>query len=412
MFLAGFFNFISVFFGKVLAWLYQTTGNYGIALILFTVIVQLVLFPITAKSKKSMMKMSRLQPKMQAIRNKYPDDQAKQQEAMRALQQEEGVGMGCGGCLWSLVPMLLLIPLLSVIREPLTYMLGCSAEVLEGIAKALGHESVEAARRADIYWQIDAAQKLFRDSATFQGVAGITPAILKGVDMTWLGLNLGLKPPFNVFRGSFWVWGNVGLALIPILSAGSQILQMKISQKMNNSVVTNDKGVQDKEAAENAQSAQTGKMMMWMMPAMSALIGFSVSAGLSLYWFLGGVIRTIEDIFLTKHYRKVYDAEDAIKLKIAMEREAEEAEKERIRAERRAANPDGITANTSKKKLQQKQKEEQRSAKAAAAKEYAAKRGLLVEEEEPEETVMSGIPERPFCKGRNYDPNRYNSTEE
>ena len=412
MFLAGIFNFISVSFGWVLQWLYQTTGNYGIALILFTVIVQLVLFPITAKSKKSMMKMSRLQPKMQAIKDKYPDDQAKQQEAMRELQQQEGVGSGCGGCLWSFIPLLLLIPLLSVIREPLTYMLGCSNDVLEGIAKALGHESVAAARSSDIYWQIGAAQKLFQDPATFQGIAGITPTALEGVNMTWLGLNLGVKPPFNVFSGSFWVWGNVGLALIPILSAASQILQMKISQKMNNSVITNEKGIQDKEVAEKSQAAQTSKMMMWMMPAMSAFIGFSVSAGLSLYWFLGGLIRTAEDIFLTKHYRKIYDAEDAAKLKLAMEREAEEAEKERIRAERRAANPDGITANTSKKKLQQKQKEEQRSAKAAAAKEYASKKGLSFEEEEQEETVLSGIPERPFCKGRNYDPNRYNSSEE
>ena len=217
--------------------------------------------------------------------------------------------------------------------------------------------------------------------------------------MTWL--------PWN-----FWVWSQIGLFLIPVISAGSQVVQMLISQKMNNSVVTNEKGVQDKETAENSQTAKTGKTMMYMMPAMSLVIGFTVPAALSLYWFVGGVVRTVEDIFLTRHYRKVYDAEDAIKLKIAMEREAEEAEKERIRAERRAANPEGITTNTSRKKQQKKQRDEERSAKAAAAKEYAAKKGLLVEEEEEEETSMSGIPDRPWCKGRSYDPHRYDPTEE
>ena len=93
-----------------------------------------------------------------------------------------------------------------------------------------------------------------------------------------------------------------------------------------------------------------------------------------------------------------------------MEAELAELEKARIRAERRAANPDGITENTSKKKLQQKQQRYQEAQKAAAKKEYNAKRGI-VEEEEEEEQVMSGIPDRPFCKGRSYDPNRYASQE-
>ena len=79
-----------------------------------------------------------------------------------------------------------------------------------------------------------------------------------------------------------------------------------------------------------------------------------------------------------------------------------------MRAERRAANPEGITENTSKKKLQQAKKAEQEAAKAAAAKEYAAKKGV-VEEEAPEKTVLSGIPSRPYCKGRAYDPNRYST---
>ena len=118
--------------------------------------------------------------------------------------------------------------------------------------------------------------------------------------------------------------------------------------------------------------------------------------------------------YLTKKYRKIYDAEDAERLAKYMEEEAIEAEKERIRAERRAANPEGITANTSKKKIQQAKQKEQEEAKTAAAKQYAAKKGIQQPEEKQEKTALSGIPSRPYCKGRAYDPNRYNteSTEE
>ena len=188
---------------------------------------------------------------------------------------------------------------------------------------------------------------------------------------------------------------------------------MWISQKMNDSVITDEDGVQDKETAAKSQSAQTSKTMMWMMPLMSLWIGFTVYAGLSLYWFVGGVFRMIEDTIMTKHFRKVYDEEDALRLERAMERDRLEAEKERQRAQRRAENPDGQTQNTSKKKLQRQQQAQQQDAKAAAAKEYAAKRGITIDEDD-EPSVMSGIPSRPFCKGRNYDPNRYgsNSTEE
>ena len=178
-------------------------------------------------------------------------------------------------------------------------------------------------------------------------------------------------------------------------------------QKQNNSVITDKNGVQDEEMAKKSQTNQSTESMMLMMPLMSLWIGFTVSAGLSVYWFVGGVIRTIQDVILTKRYRTIYDAEDAIKLQRKMELDAIEAEKERLRAERRAANPEGQTQNTSKKKLQKAEAARLAAEKAAAAREYNAKRGI-VEEETPENEAMSGIPERPYCKGRAYDPNRYN----
>lgn len=261
-----------------------------------------------------------------------------------------------GGCLWALLPLLIMIPLYQLVME-------------------------------------------------FINNGAVNPLFLGGI-------NLGLKPIVPFTKNWQWNWPCIGLFLMPVLSAGSQVLSMFLSMKLNNSVITDEKGLQDKETAKNSQANQSGKMMMWVMPLMSLWIGFSWAAALSLYWLVQGVVSTAMDVVLTRHYRKIYDAEDAVRLQKHMEQEAIEAEKERLRAERRAANPDGITSNTSKKKLQQAKQREEEAARAAAAKEYAAKKYGIAEKEGEEKTTLSGIAERPYCKGRAYDPNRYRNTEE
>lgn len=91
-------DIITVPFGLLLSVLYETTHNYGVAMILFALIVQLILLPLNAKSKKSMMKMSRLTPKMQAIQQKYADDPQRQNQAIQELQKSEGVSMAAAAC--------------------------------------------------------------------------------------------------------------------------------------------------------------------------------------------------------------------------------------------------------------------------------------------------------------------------
>ena len=345
-------NFIQEPFRWLLEFINGWTGNFGWTLIIFGVLVKLILAWPSAKAKKSTMKMSRLAPRVQALQKKYENDQQKQNEAVQALYKEEGVSMG-GGCLWSMLPLLILIPLYNLIREYIT-----------------GEQVTQ-------------------------------------MNMLFYGIDLSLNPQWNPFGANWsWTWPVLGGALIPVLSVGTQVLSMLLSQKMNNSLITDEKGLHDEETAKNSQQNQQSKMMLWMMPLMSLWIGFKFPAALGLYWLVQGVVNTVVDVILTQHYRKVYDAEDAARLERAMELEAIEAEKERLRAERRAANPDGITQNTSKKKLQQKQKAEQEAAKAAAKKEYDAKKGIVQEEDE-EDAPLSGISERPFCKGRAYDPNRY-----
>ena len=405
----GIGNLIKVPFGYLLDWLYQFTTNYGLSLIIFAVLIKLVLLPASIKSKKSSMKMSRLSPRVQALQEKYAGDQQKQNEAVQALYREEGVSMG-GGCLWSFLPLLILFPLYAVVRQPITYMLHETVEISAQIVAVIKEAVPAAFGKNEFYHEMIAASRIPQFTEELKGIVANTRT-LEGLNFNFLGINLGMQPNWKIWTWETFDWSTIGLFLLPIASTGVQFLSMFITQKQNNSVVTDEKGLQDEEMAKKSQANQSTKTMLYMMPLMTLWIGFTVPGALSIYWLIQGVVSTIQDAILTKHFRKVYDEEDAIRQARAAEEEALEAEKERIRAERRAANPGGITENTSKKKLQKKLQNEQEAAKAAAKKEYEAKKGIVTEEA-PKKAAMSGIEDRPYCKGRNYDPNRYSKTEE
>ena len=391
----GISDLIRVPFGYLLDWLYTFTNNYGLSLILFSLIVKLVLLPMSVKSKKSMLKMSRLSPQVKALEAKYGDDKQKYQMAVQQMYKEEGVSMG-GGCLWSFIPLIILLPLYYVIREPITYMMHNTQSVSAAIVAFIQASGENLGKNA-YYAQLAAAGHVGDYMEALKSLAVTANAHLQAMNFQFLGIDLAGIPSFR-----FWEcegWGEIGLFLIPVVSAGLQAASMWLSQKMNNQVATNADGEQDADAAKAAN--QTNATMMLMMPLMSLWIGFSMPAAISVYWIAQAVFGAVQDYFLTVHYRKVYDEEDAVKQEIAAKRRAEEAEKERQRALRREQNPDGITDNVSKKKIRQQEKE----AAEKAARAYEARKNPAQEAEE--EKPLSGDPERPYSRGRAYDPSHY-----
>ena len=388
-------DIIRVPFGYLLDWLYTFTSNYGLALILFSLIVKLVLIPMSIKSKKSMLKMSRLAPQTKALEAKYGDDKQKYQMAVQQMYKEEGVSMG-GGCLWSFIPLLILLPLYYVIREPITYMMHNQRSVSEAIVAFMQASGVNLGKNT-YYAQLAAAGHIGEFADELKALAVTANAHLQVMNFQFLGVDLAAIPSIK-----FWQcegWGEIGLFLVPIVSAGLQAVTMLVSQKMNNQVATNADGERDEEAAK--ASNQTNTTMMLMMPLMSLWIGYSMPAALSIYWIAQAVFGAVQDYVLTKHFRKVYEAEDAIKQELAAKRRLEEAEKERQRALRREQNPDGITDNVSKKKIRQQEKE----ASEKAARDYEAKKNPVSQTEEKQ--PLSGDPARPYSRGRAYDPSHY-----
>ena len=319
---------ITVPFGWLLSVLYDFTTNYGVAMIIFAVMVKLIMAPITAKSKKSSMKMSRLTPRVKDIQERYAHDQQKQNEMLQNLYKEEGVDM-TGGCLWSLIPMFIIFPLLTVVREPIVYILGESTEVATQIVEIIKNAEPALFEGGNTYYQqvVAAANIPQHAEAILAAIPNINPDTLQGMNFNFLGIDLGAIPSFNIFAESWkWDWAHIGAFLIPFLSAGSQLLSTFIMRKMNNSVVTDKNGVQDKKTAEESQANQSMQTMLWMMPLMSLWIGFSCPAALSIYWLMQGVVAILLDVYLTQKYRKIYDEEDAVRLQLMMEREREEAE--------------------------------------------------------------------------------------
>lgn len=376
-------SFIQIPFGYVLEFFYNFFNNYGVALILFSLAVKIVLLPMSMKSKKSMMKTSRLQPLVKQIELACGDDKQKYNQQVQQLYKDEGVSM-FGGCLWSLIPLLILIPLYNVIREPLEYILHLGAKQIEAL------KPIVTASGADQgYWQYAAASNI----ETFG--AGIVEGV-KNLNLTFLGVDLGQTPDWKIWNMS--TWSEIGGALFPLVSGGLNYLSMFISQKMNNTVIRDENGEKDEATAK---TAQTGKGMTMMMPLISVFFGFIMPLGISVYWIAQSAFGIIQDVILTKHYRKIYDAEDAVKREKAAARAEEEAERERIRAAKRAANPNGIKENTSKKKQQLREKQE----RDAAAKDFVKVQNSLADPSE--EAYPGGEPGRPYARGRAYSADHY-----
>ena len=400
-------DIIRVPFGYVLEWLYNWTANYGLALILFTVVLKLILFPTSAKSKKSMMKMSRISPQMKLLELKYGDDKENYQKAVQRLYKEEGVSM-TGGCLWSLIPLILIIPLYQIIRQPIQYLMHFSPEEAAQIVNVIKDAAPNLFTSGnDYYHQLIAASHIGQYADQIKEALPQLSGSLQSLNFTFLGVDLGQVPNWQIWTYESFDWAHIGLFLTPLVAAGAQMLSMFVSQKMNNQVATNAKGERDDAAA--AMANQSTKMMLFVMPIMSLVFCFMMPAAISVYWIAQALFGMVQDFFLTKHYRKVYDAEDAIKREKAAKEALLEAEKERQRELRREQNPDGIMENTSKKKLQQRQKE----AAEAAAREYQHKKALEkgIVPPEPEEKP-SAVSDRPYARGRAYRADHYQKPED
>ena len=386
-------------FGWLMRQFYALTGNFGLAVILFSLAVTIVLLPFMAKSKKGMMRMTRLQPKLMELQKKHEGNQQKLNEEIAKLYRQEKASP-MGGCLWSLLPFPILLALYRAVIKPLTIVMGVPDELLaEGGAllnrlNELGFSLAEGAN--SYYAQIYQSEFI---TANFDQFAGISDKLIP-MDFNFLGLNLAATPNWHFWAFDFseGVWPVIGLFLIPIISAALSYLSMQISQKVNGTTAT------------TAQAQSTNRMMVWMMPLMSLWLGFTLPAAMGIYWIMNSLTGIIRDTALTAYYKKKLDAEDAVRRAEERERE-EELERKRQETERlRAMNATTVNKNTSKKKQQAQAAQANTERKAAAEREErAARRERLGVKEE--ETPASQVGNRRYARGRAYVADRFTNPE-
>lgn len=386
-------------FGWLMRQFYELTGNFGLAVILFSLAVTIVLLPFMAKSKKGMMRMTRLQPKLMELQKKHEGNQQKLNEEIAKLYRQEKASP-MGGCLWSLLPFPILLALYRAVIKPLTIVMGVPDELLaEGGAllnrlNELGFTLAEGAN--SYYAQIYQSEFI---TANFDQFAGISDKLIP-MDFNFLGLNLAATPNWHFWAFDFseGVWPVIGLFLIPIISTALSYLSMYISQKVNATTAT------------TAQAQSTNKMMLWMMPLMSLWLGFTLPAAMGIYWIMNSLTGIIRDTALTAYYKKKLDAEDAVRRAEERERE-EELERKRQETERlRAMNATTVNKNTSKKKQQAQAAQANTERKAAAEREErAARRERLGVKEE--ETPASQVGNRRYARGRAYVADRFTNPE-
>lgn len=392
-------------FGWLMMVLYNLTDNFGWAIILFGIIVALVLLPFMAKSKKSMMRMSRLQPRMMELQKKHEGNPQKLNEEMSRLYRENKVSP-LGGCLWSLLPLFIMLALYRAVVKPLTIMMGVPDEMLApGGAiydqlQALGYQlSNYTASTNSFYEQIYQAKFIAENFAQFAALSDK----LVPMNFNFIGLDLSMTPQwkFWAFDFSNGTAQTIGLFVLPLISTAMSYFSMFLNRKLQPPVGT----TQQQQA--NASSMKT---MMYVMPLMSLWIGFVMPAALCVYWIINSLTGIVRETGLTLVFKKQMAKEDE-EFNAKERAREEELERKRQETERlRALNATTVNKNTSKKKQQAQAAQAGAERRAAAERaERAARRERLgiAEEEKP----ASQVGNRRFARGRAYVEERFEHPE-
>jgi YidC/Oxa1 family membrane protein insertase len=369
--------------------LYELFKNYGLAVIIFALVVKLIMLPFQAKSKRSMMKTSRLQPKMNELQKKHGANKQKYNEEVQKLYKEEKINP-MSGCLWSLIPFPIIIALFAAIRDPLTMMMGVAKDLVApggAIYNLYASLIGSAFNPKDGYLQIKMAEFISQPK-NYEQFHQLS-ANLRQIDYNFLGMKLGEQPDFKIWTfdwNSPDILSTILLFLLPIVSGVLAYFSSQISMKMN-------------PAQSNAQQQQSTKMMMLMMPLISVYFGFIMPGAIGIYMIAQTVFSMIQDIWLTKRYTKILDAEDAVKIEQQRIKEAE-LEAKRLETERKKLeNKTEVNPNTSKKKQQKAERQEQLDKTVEWEKKHTPAES---KDEDP-----SRVDTRRYARGRAYNPGRF-----
>lgn len=289
---------IANLFGYVLDFIYNFVQNYGLAIILFSVLLKICMLPITIKQQKSMKKSQQLQGELNKLQVKYKNNPELLQQETMALYKREKVSP-FSGCLGSILQLVIFLSVFYLVSRPLTYMKKVNPEVISNYQQEIS----ESGQKSN-YQEIQIIELKSEEDETVK------------LNMGFLGLNLSKVPMQN--------WQDFRVFIIPLLYVVTTFLNIKITTSMNTTKKkeeeskeekTDSKSDSDKNSDEEDKNTkkendtaedqlesmqEMTKSMNYMMPIMSVAIALIAPLGLSLYWLVSNILQLIERIVITK----------------------------------------------------------------------------------------------------------------
>ena len=275
-------GFISEIFGYILNFLYEQFNNYGIAIIIFSVLLRIILIPITIKQQKSLKKNARLQKEMKEIQTKYKSNKEKLNQETIDLYKREKMSP-FSGCLSGILQIIIILSVFWLVSKPLTYMKKINPEIIEKYSQELKEEGVNSS---------------YTEIAIINKKAAEDPEVY--INMNFLGLDLSKVPTQSL--DDFRVY------IIPILYVISSVISIKITTKMNSN--NKDKDINELKKAETEDKEkqpdememmqQMNNNMTYMMPIMSVMIAIIAPLGLALYWLISNVLMIVERLIIDR----------------------------------------------------------------------------------------------------------------
>lgn len=268
------FAFIANVFGYLLEFLYNILNNYGLAIIIFSILVKVLLLPLTIKQQKTMEKTTKMQDELKSLQFKYKNDPEKLNKEMMDMYKRENMSP-FSGCLSSIVQLVLILAVFYLVRSPLTYMKKVDANTISEYTNKLETKTN--------YPEVQIIKEYGNENSAFD------------INMNFLGLDLSNVPSTNL--------KDVKSLIIPFLYVISSIVSTKITMNMQNSKNKEEKenkNIEEQEESMEDMMQNTNKTMSYMMPIMAFSISLVAPLGLALYWLMSNVLMIIERIFINK----------------------------------------------------------------------------------------------------------------
>ena len=265
------FDFIANIFGYLLNFLYNLFNNYGLAIIIFSILVKLILLPLTIKQQKTMEKTSKMQDELKSLQFKYKNDPEKLNKEMMDMYKRENMSP-FSGCLSSIVQLILILAVFYLVRSPLTYMKKVDINIINDYKNQLETKTN--------YPEVQVIKEFGNENEAIY------------VNMEFLGLDLSNVPSNNL--------KDLKTLIIPFLYVISSVVSTKITMNMQNKDKKEEKISEKEEESAEEMMQSTNKTMSYMMPIMAFSISLVAPLGLALYWLMSNVLMIIERIFLNK----------------------------------------------------------------------------------------------------------------